>query len=78
MDCLSVGLDRLTTDAMPYVVFYAIRIALIAWVCETSKNQAIKINTVVHDLLNNTNDKQIKREVLKILISIHFLSYSVS
>ncbi|KYN03738.1 hypothetical protein ALC62_05434 [Cyphomyrmex costatus] len=55
---------------MPYVVFHAIKIALITWTCQTGKNQVIKINTTVHDVLNSTDDEQIKREVLKILISL--------
>ncbi|XP_018351438.1 PREDICTED: putative gustatory receptor 28b [Trachymyrmex septentrionalis] len=50
-------------NVMPYVVFYAVKIALIVWVCEAGKNQAIKISTIVHDLLNNTNDEQIKHEL---------------
>ncbi|KYN32901.1 hypothetical protein ALC56_12717 [Trachymyrmex septentrionalis] len=63
-------------NVMPYVVFYAVKIALIVWVCEAGKNQAIKISTIVHDLLNNTNDEQIKHEVLKIFISVYFFYIS--
>ncbi|XP_012532811.1 putative gustatory receptor 28a [Monomorium pharaonis] len=48
---------------IPYIAYYLIKIALIAWTCESSKNQAIKISTTVHEILNNTDDKQIKHEL---------------
>ncbi|XP_011705394.1 PREDICTED: uncharacterized protein LOC105460606, partial [Wasmannia auropunctata] len=44
------------------ILYYIIKISLLLWACETSKNQAQKISTIVHDLLNSTNDKQIKYE----------------
>ncbi|KYN32902.1 hypothetical protein ALC56_12718 [Trachymyrmex septentrionalis] len=51
------------TYILTYVIYYFVKIALIAWACETGKNQAIKISTTVHDVLNNINDKQIKHEL---------------
>ncbi|XP_011880418.1 PREDICTED: putative gustatory receptor 28b [Vollenhovia emeryi] len=48
---------------MVYVLYYFIRIALIVWVCETSKNQAEKIRTTIHDVLNSTNNVQVKDEL---------------
>ncbi|XP_025986936.2 putative gustatory receptor 28b [Solenopsis invicta] len=48
---------------IPYIAYYLIKIALIVWACETSKNQAIKIGTIIHDVLNNTDDEQIKHEL---------------
>jgi len=60
------------TYVLTYVTYYFVKIALIAWACETGKNQAIKIRTTVHDVLNNINNKQIKYEVLKNYISINF------
>jgi len=33
------------------------------WACDSGKDQAAKIGITVHDLLNNTSDKQVKNEV---------------
>ncbi|XP_039314564.1 putative gustatory receptor 28b [Solenopsis invicta] len=44
-------------------IYYSIKMGLIIWACETSKNQAIEINTTVHSVLNSISDKQIKREL---------------
>ncbi|KYN03739.1 Putative gustatory receptor 28a [Cyphomyrmex costatus] len=46
-----------------FIMHYFIKISLIAWVCETGKNQITKISTTVHDVLNSTNDKEIKFEL---------------
>jgi len=35
------------------------------WACETGKNEAIKIGTTIHDILNSIRDVQIKDEVVK-------------
>ncbi|XP_011705894.1 PREDICTED: putative gustatory receptor 28b [Wasmannia auropunctata] len=40
-----------------------LKIILLVWVCEASKNQAQEIGTTIHDLFNSTNDKQIKNEL---------------
>ncbi|XP_025986941.2 putative gustatory receptor 28a [Solenopsis invicta] len=48
---------------IPYIVYLLIKLALIAWACETGKNQATKIRTTVHDVLNSTDDMQIKYEL---------------
>ncbi|XP_028047257.1 putative gustatory receptor 28b [Monomorium pharaonis] len=45
------------------VVHYCIKLAMIAWACETGKTQAIKINTTVHDMLNSIDDNKISREL---------------
>lgn len=45
------------------VTYYFIKLALIVWSCETGKNQALRINTTLHDVLVSTKDKQIKDEV---------------
>jgi len=45
------------------VTCYIIKIMLIVWACETGKNQAMKINTTVHEVFNSTSDKEIKYEV---------------
>ncbi|KYN03740.1 hypothetical protein ALC62_05436 [Cyphomyrmex costatus] len=54
-----------------YLMFHILKVLLIIWSCETGKNQAIKISTTVHDVLNSTSDENIKHEVLqKNLISL--------
>ncbi|KYN14869.1 Putative gustatory receptor 28b [Trachymyrmex cornetzi] len=45
------------------IMFYLMKTALIVWACETGKDQAIKIGITIHDVLNSTNDKQIKDEL---------------
>ncbi|XP_011880736.1 PREDICTED: putative gustatory receptor 28b [Vollenhovia emeryi] len=39
------------------------KITLVVWACETGKNQAQEIVITIHDLLNSTNDEQIKNEL---------------
>ncbi|XP_011705690.1 PREDICTED: uncharacterized protein LOC105460898 [Wasmannia auropunctata] len=39
------------------------KIALIVWACETSKHQALLINTSIHDVLNCTIDEHIRDEL---------------
>ncbi|XP_011705663.1 PREDICTED: uncharacterized protein LOC105460874 [Wasmannia auropunctata] len=46
-----------------FLIYYFLRIILIVWACETGKNQAIKIGTTIHDVLNITKDEQIKDEL---------------
>ncbi|XP_011705664.1 PREDICTED: uncharacterized protein LOC105460875 [Wasmannia auropunctata] len=40
-----------------------IKIILIVWACETGKSQAAEIGTTIHDVLNFTNDVNIKNEL---------------
>ncbi|XP_018058017.1 PREDICTED: uncharacterized protein LOC108693524 [Atta colombica] len=40
-----------------------VKILLIVWACETGKNQALMINTTVHDMYNGTSDREIKYEL---------------
>lgn len=47
-----------------FLIHHIILITLLVWVCETGKNQAQEIRITVHDLLNSTNDEQIKNEVI--------------
>ncbi|XP_011691366.1 PREDICTED: putative gustatory receptor 28b [Wasmannia auropunctata] len=50
-------------NVVPYIVLYFIKLVLIIWACETGKNEAVKISTNVHDILNSTKDEQIKYEL---------------
>jgi len=45
------------------ISYYLIKITLIVWACETSKNQAVQIGTTVHDVLNSMDNNEIKSEV---------------
>ncbi|XP_018351455.1 PREDICTED: putative gustatory receptor 28b [Trachymyrmex septentrionalis] len=45
------------------ITFYILKIILTVWACETGKNQAQEINTIIHDVLNSTSNAQIKNEL---------------
>jgi len=50
------------------IIYYFIKIMLMVWACETSKNQALQIGTTVHDVLNSIDNNEIKSEVIKNVI----------
>jgi len=65
-DGLVIKLDKQMGEiALTLMIYYIIKIALIVWACETGKNEAAKIRTTIHDVLNSTRNKQIKDEVIK-------------
>ncbi|XP_011705892.1 PREDICTED: uncharacterized protein LOC105461102 [Wasmannia auropunctata] len=45
------------------IMIFVTKTSLIVWACETGKNQASQIVTTIHDVLNCTNDRQIKDEL---------------
>ncbi|KAL6259648.1 hypothetical protein P5V15_009564 [Pogonomyrmex californicus] len=45
------------------VTYNITKLILIVWACETCKNQAFEIGTTIHDILNSTNDTEIKEEL---------------
>ncbi|KYN03759.1 Putative gustatory receptor 28b [Cyphomyrmex costatus] len=45
------------------VTYDIVKILLIVWACETGKNQALVINTTVHEMYNSTKDKEIRYEL---------------
>ncbi|KYN32905.1 hypothetical protein ALC56_12721 [Trachymyrmex septentrionalis] len=45
------------------MIHHFTQMILLVWICETGKNQAQQIRIIIHDLLNNTNDKQTKDEL---------------
>ncbi|KAL6259652.1 hypothetical protein P5V15_009568 [Pogonomyrmex californicus] len=55
--------DIHNTFIISYIVYNIIMLILIVWACETSKNQAMKLSTTVHDVINSTSDIQIKDEL---------------
>ncbi|XP_071637765.1 uncharacterized protein [Temnothorax longispinosus] len=46
-----------------YMTYLFKGIVLIVWACETGNEQALQISTSIHDVFNNTTDKQIKNEL---------------
>ncbi|XP_011859892.1 PREDICTED: uncharacterized protein LOC105557303 [Vollenhovia emeryi] len=62
---INFNMDNLGFDifAIGFMTFYTLKTVLIAWAGETGKDQAMKIGITVHDLLNNSSDKQIKNEL---------------
>ncbi|XP_036148071.1 uncharacterized protein LOC114254838 [Monomorium pharaonis] len=48
-----------------YITYYFIKLSLIVWACETGKDQAMQISTTVHDVLNSTDNNEIKDEVIQ-------------
>ncbi|XP_024884357.1 putative gustatory receptor 28a, partial [Temnothorax curvispinosus] len=45
------------------VTYLSTKLMLIVWACETGKNQAMEINSTVHDVFNSTSNQQIKYEL---------------
>ncbi|KYN32903.1 hypothetical protein ALC56_12719 [Trachymyrmex septentrionalis] len=62
---LSISLTKQVHNSfvISYLTYHILKVLLIIWSCETGKNQAIKISTTVHDVLNSTSDKNIKYEL---------------
>ncbi|KAL6259643.1 hypothetical protein P5V15_009559 [Pogonomyrmex californicus] len=59
-----ISLDRRLLDCfLTSMSYYVIKLALLVWFCETGKNQAQEISTIVHDVINSTSDEQIKNEL---------------
>ncbi|KYN14860.1 hypothetical protein ALC57_12969 [Trachymyrmex cornetzi] len=49
--------------SLVHTTVHCIKISLVVWACETGKDRAVKIAITVHDLLNNTSDKEITEEL---------------
>lgn len=64
---LLTNMDDTTYDVflITSITYYSIKMMLIVWACETGRDQAMKIGTTIHDLLNNVSNEQIKDEVIK-------------
>ncbi|XP_011880407.1 PREDICTED: putative gustatory receptor 28a [Vollenhovia emeryi] len=61
---LRITFDKYLVDTfLCCIMYHGILITLLIWTCETCKNQAYQIRTTIHDLLNNTNDEEIKDEL---------------
>ncbi|XP_018369831.1 PREDICTED: putative gustatory receptor 28a [Trachymyrmex cornetzi] len=45
------------------LMYQCIKIALMGWACDTGKDEAMRIGTTVHEILNDTIDEQIKDEL---------------
>ncbi|XP_011705888.1 PREDICTED: uncharacterized protein LOC105461099 isoform X2 [Wasmannia auropunctata] len=53
----------LTFAEITFQLYFYIMHWKIVWACETGKDQAIKIGTTIHELLNDVTDEQIKSEL---------------
>jgi len=63
-DGISISFDiYFIIPLLTSIGYYTLNTTLPVWACETCKNQAQEISTTVHDVLNNTNNEQIKNEV---------------
>ncbi|XP_018369804.1 PREDICTED: uncharacterized protein LOC108765539 [Trachymyrmex cornetzi] len=61
---ISLNQDRIyNAYFISIVTYYFTRFILIVWACETGKNEATKISTIVHDVRNSISDMQIKYEL---------------
>ncbi|KAG5330288.1 GR28B protein, partial [Acromyrmex charruanus] len=61
---ISLNQDRIYNSYfISVIIYYFTRFVLIVWACETGKNEAIKIGTTIHDILNSIRDVQIKDEL---------------
>ncbi|XP_018058033.1 PREDICTED: putative gustatory receptor 28b [Atta colombica] len=61
---ISLNQDRIYNSYfISIIIYYFTRFVLIVWACETGKNEAIKIGTTIHDILNSIRDVQIKDEL---------------
>ncbi|XP_063993883.1 uncharacterized protein LOC135171329 [Diachasmimorpha longicaudata] len=45
------------------VTYYAWKLAAVVWACEVAKDQAVKTGIIVHEVLIDTVDKQVKEEL---------------
>ncbi|XP_076629966.1 uncharacterized protein LOC143346093 [Colletes latitarsis] len=48
---------------LPSILYEMSKFMMLIWACETAKNQALKIGTTIHDVLNNTTDTLMKHEL---------------
>ncbi|XP_012535210.3 uncharacterized protein LOC105836010 isoform X2 [Monomorium pharaonis] len=63
---------------LTFIVHHVTKMALLMWACETGKNQARNIGTTIHDVLNNTKNKQIKNELQLFSLQILHLDNTFS
>ncbi|KAK2582226.1 hypothetical protein KPH14_004574 [Odynerus spinipes] len=45
------------------VGYYFVKLSLMAWACETAKNEAAEVGTAIHEVIINTTDKDVKNEL---------------
>ncbi|THK32951.1 putative gustatory receptor 28b [Diachasma alloeum] len=50
------------------VTYYTLKLAAIVWACEISKDQAVKTGIIVHEVLIDTVDKQVKEELFSLQV----------
>lgn len=73
---VSISLDWKLFDALfTSMVYYFMKITLLAWACETTKNQAKEIGTTIHDIINSATNGQLKNEVVNDYLYIIIIIY---
>ncbi|XP_018351441.1 PREDICTED: putative gustatory receptor 28b [Trachymyrmex septentrionalis] len=61
---ISLNRDRIyNVFFISVLIYFSTKLTLIVWACETGKNEAIKISTTIHDVLNSIKNVQIKDEL---------------
>ncbi|XP_018351463.1 PREDICTED: putative gustatory receptor 2a [Trachymyrmex septentrionalis] len=55
------------------VMYETVKIVLVVWACQSSKNQILEINTTVHDVYNNTSNKDVKYEIFNLQLQLFSL-----
>ncbi|XP_011880411.1 PREDICTED: uncharacterized protein LOC105568942 [Vollenhovia emeryi] len=55
--------DQITNMFLMIITYHITKLTFVVWACETGKNQAQKIRTTIHDVLNSSRNEQIKNEV---------------
>ena len=45
------------------VTYHSLKIAVMVWICQETKNESLKTGIIVHDVILNSNSEQLKAEV---------------
>ncbi|XP_018404671.1 PREDICTED: uncharacterized protein LOC108781252 [Cyphomyrmex costatus] len=62
---LDMGIDHALFNVLlvSSLTYQSIKMSLIGWVCDTGKDEAMRVGTTIHEILNDTIDEQIKDEL---------------
>jgi len=55
---LFIDLEQDDVIYLTFMIYHIIKMALLVWACESSKNQVQEIRTTIHDVLNSSRDEQ--------------------
>ncbi|XP_031788758.1 gustatory receptor 8 isoform X1 [Nasonia vitripennis] len=45
------------------VTYYSLKMAVMVWICQETKNESLKTGIIVHDVILNNNNEQLKSEL---------------